>query len=173
MLKRTFKLYMTCTSLCSGKIISHHHYEWYRFFLYLMRTLMTVHSWNQPFCAKTCWTCLMRLVRICINMVPTLYLMLVIMTHYFVRFRLRMWEIWNFQWFVTKTSNKSLKNRFWKEKSVENVLTLESLPFNSRMILFHTWLFKNGIYLANNVICWFHPILYGFTLGPTAQATHV
>jgi hypothetical protein len=40
--------------------------------------------------------------------------------------------------FDTKTSNKSFKNRFWKEKSIENVFTLESLPFNSRMILFHT-----------------------------------
>jgi hypothetical protein len=101
MLKQTFKLYMTCTSLCSVKIISRYPYEWYRFFLYLMRTLMTMHSWNQPFCTKTCWTCLVRLVRICMNMVPTLYVMLVIMTHYFVRFRLRMWEIWNFQWFLT------------------------------------------------------------------------
>jgi hypothetical protein len=50
-----------------------------------MRTLMTMHSWFHPFCAKTCWTCFMRLVRICINMVPTLYVMLVIMTHYFVK----------------------------------------------------------------------------------------
>ncbi len=61
--------------------------------------------------------------------------------------------------FVTKTSNKSLKSRFWKEKPVENVFTLEGLSFNSSMILFHTWLFKNGIYLANNVIGWFTYIL--------------
>jgi hypothetical protein len=40
--------------------------------------------------------------------------------------------------FVTTTSNKSLKNRFWKEKPVENVFTVEGLPFNSSMILFHT-----------------------------------
>jgi hypothetical protein len=38
--------------------------------------------------------------------------------------------------FVTTTSNKSLKNRFWKEKPVENVFTLERLPFNSSMICF-------------------------------------
>jgi hypothetical protein len=54
-------------------------------FLYLMRTLMTTHSWYQPLCGKTCWTCLMELVRISINKVTTLYVMLVIMTHYFVR----------------------------------------------------------------------------------------
>jgi hypothetical protein len=76
-------------------------YELHRFFLYLMRTLMTMHSWYQRICAKMCWTCLMRLVRICINIVPTLYAMLVIMTHYFVRFRLRMWEMWSFQWFLS------------------------------------------------------------------------
>jgi hypothetical protein len=40
--------------------------------------------------------------------------------------------------FVTKTSNKSLKNKFWKEKPVENVFTLEGLPFNPSMIWFHT-----------------------------------
>ncbi len=40
--------------------------------------------------------------------------------------------------FVTTASNKSLKNRFWKEKPVENVFTVEGLPFNSSMILFHT-----------------------------------
>ncbi len=35
-------------------------------------------------------------------------------------------------------SNKFQKTRFWKEKSVENVVTLEGLPlFNSSMISFH------------------------------------
>jgi hypothetical protein len=130
------------------------------FFLYLMRTLMTMHSWYHPLCAKTCWTCLMQLVKICINMVPTLNLMLVIMTHYFVRSLTQ--DVRDMEFpviFVTTTSNKSLKFRFWKEKLIENVLTLDRLPFNSSMIMFHTWLFKNGIYLSNNVICWFHSIL--------------
>jgi hypothetical protein len=36
--------------------------------------------------------------------------------------------------FFTENSNKSPKNTmFWKEKSVENVVTLEGLPFNSSM----------------------------------------
>jgi hypothetical protein len=36
--------------------------------------------------------------------------------------------------FVTKTSNKSFKTRFWKEKQVENVFTQKGLLFNSSMI---------------------------------------
>jgi hypothetical protein len=40
--------------------------------------------------------------------------------------------------FVTETSNKYFKTRFWKEKQVENVFTLKGLPFNSSMIWFHT-----------------------------------
>jgi hypothetical protein len=43
---------------------------------------------------------------------------------------------------AAENSNKFQKTRFWKEKSVENVITLEGLPFNSRMIFFHIWLFK-------------------------------
>ncbi len=35
--------------------------------------------------------------------------------------------------FVTKNSNKSQKTKFWKEKSIENVVTLEGLLFNSSM----------------------------------------
>jgi hypothetical protein len=37
---------------------------------------------------------------------------------------------------ATKNSNKFQKIRFWKEKSVESVVTLEGLPFNSSMISF-------------------------------------
>ncbi len=37
---------------------------------------------------------------------------------------------------ATENSNKFPKTRFWMGKSVENVLTLEGLPFNSSMILF-------------------------------------
>jgi hypothetical protein len=44
--------------------------------------------------------------------------------------------------FAAENSNKFEKTRFWKEKSVENMITLEGLPFNSSMISFHIWLFK-------------------------------
>jgi hypothetical protein len=54
--------------------------------------------------------------------------------------------------YVTENSNKFPKSRFWKEKSVENVITLEGLPFNPSMISFHIWLFKKAIHtLKNNV----------------------
>jgi hypothetical protein len=33
--------------------------------------------------------------------------------------------------FVTENSNKFQKTRFWKKKSVENVVTFECLIFNS------------------------------------------
>jgi hypothetical protein len=40
--------------------------------------------------------------------------------------------------FVTKKSNKLQKKRFWKEKSVQDAVTLAGLPFNSSMISFQT-----------------------------------
>jgi hypothetical protein len=56
--------------------------------------------------------------------------------------------------------NKFQKTRFWKEISVENVVTLEGLPFNSSMISFHIWLFKKSIHtLQNNVHMLSFPIL--------------
>jgi hypothetical protein len=33
--------------------------------------------------------------------------------------------------FAIENSNKFQKTRFWKEKSVEDIVTLECLPFNS------------------------------------------
>ncbi len=33
--------------------------------------------------------------------------------------------------FATENSNKFQKTRFWKEKPVEDMVTLECLPFNS------------------------------------------
>jgi hypothetical protein len=52
--------------------------------------------------------------------------------------------------FAAEKSNKFQKTKFWKEKSVENVLTLEGLPFNSSMISFHMCLFKKiDTYIAN------------------------
>jgi hypothetical protein len=57
--------------------------------------------------------------------------------------------------FATESSSKFQKTRFWKEKSVENMVTLEGLPFNSSMISFHIWLFKKLIRtLQNNVHTW-------------------
>jgi hypothetical protein len=47
---------------------------------------------------------------------------------------------------VAENSHKFQKTRSWKEKSIEDVVKLEGLPFNSSMISFHN----------------------GFTLGPTA-----
>ncbi len=61
---------------------------------------------------------------------------------------------------AAENSNKFQKVRFWKEKSVENVVTLEGLPFNSSMISFHIWLFKKLIHtLQNNVHVLSFPIL--------------
>ncbi len=44
--------------------------------------------------------------------------------------------------FVPENSNNFFKTRFWREKSFENVVTLEGLPFNSSMISFNISLFK-------------------------------
>jgi hypothetical protein len=61
---------------------------------------------------------------------------------------------------AAENSNKFSKTRFWKEKSVENVETLQGLPFNSSMISFHIWLFKKSILtLQNNVHMLSFPIL--------------
>jgi hypothetical protein len=43
---------------------------------------------------------------------------------------------------ATENSNKFQITRFWKEKSVENVISLAGLPLNSSMISFHIWLQK-------------------------------
>jgi hypothetical protein len=44
---------------------------------------------------------------------------------YLVRFGFRMWEILICKWFLLlKNSNKFQKIKFWKEKSVEDVVTL-------------------------------------------------
>jgi hypothetical protein len=51
---------------------------------------------------------------------------------------------------VIENSNKFQKIRFWKEKSVKNVVTLEGLSFNSHMISFHIGLFKKLIHTLQN-----------------------
>jgi hypothetical protein len=62
--------------------------------------------------------------------------------------------------FAIENSNKFQKIRFWKEKLIENVITLEGLPFNSSMISFHNWMFKKSIHtLQNNVHMLSFPVL--------------
>jgi hypothetical protein len=64
-----------------------------------------------------------------------------------------MWEILIFLKVISaaENSNKFQRTRFWKGKSVENVVTLEEgLPFNSSMISFHIWLFKKSIHALQN-----------------------
>ncbi len=62
-------------------------------------------------------------------------------------------------------SNKIPKTRFWKEKSVEDVITLECLPFNSS---------KRNCDVPLVLMERCHVQHYNeFTLGPTAQATLV
>jgi hypothetical protein len=72
---------------------------------------------------------------------------------------------------AAENSNKFQKTRFWNEKSVENVLTLEGLPFNSSMISFHIWLFKKLIQtLQKNV----HMLsfLFGNGFTPVLDSSH-
>jgi hypothetical protein len=61
---------------------------------------------------------------------------------------------------AAENSNTFQKTRFWKEKSVENIVTLEGLPFSSSMISFHIWLFEKLIHtLQNHVHMLRFPIL--------------
>jgi hypothetical protein len=58
---------------------------------------------------------------------------------------------------AAENSNKFQRPRFWEEKSVENVVTLEGLP---SMISFHIWQLKKLIHtLQNNVHMLSFPIL--------------
>jgi hypothetical protein len=73
-----------------------------------------------------------------------------------------MWEILIFlsDFLLLKIQINFKKTKYSKEKSVENVVTLEGLPFNSSMISFHIWLFKKSIHtLQNNVHMLSFPIL--------------
>jgi hypothetical protein len=69
--------------------------------------------------------------------------------------------------FVAENSNKFQKTKFWKEKSVENLVT----PFNSSTISFHIWQFKKiaTYIIAKQCSHVEFPYLFcnGFTLGPT------
>jgi hypothetical protein len=72
---------------------------------------------------------------------------------------------------ANENSNKFQKTRFWKGKSVENVVTLEGLPFNSSMISFHIWAVqKIDTYIAKQCSHVEFPYSFcnGFTLGPKA-----
>jgi hypothetical protein len=72
---------------------------------------------------------------------------------YLVRVAFRMWEILIFRVIsASENSNKFQQTRFWKEKSVVNVVTLEGLPFNSSIISFHIWLFKKLIHTLQNTV---------------------
>jgi hypothetical protein len=63
--------------------------------------------------------------------------------------------------FALENSNKFQKTKFWNKKSVQNMVTLEGLPFNSSMLSFCISLFKNSIMytLQNNVHMLSFPIL--------------
>jgi hypothetical protein len=53
---------------------------------------------------------------------------------------------------AAENSNKFQKTKFWKEsKLVENVVTLEGLPFNSSMISSHIWLLKKSIHTCKTM----------------------
>jgi hypothetical protein len=70
---------------------------------------------------------------------------------------------------ATENSNKFQKVKFRKEKLVENVITLEGLPFISSMISFHNWMFKKSIRtLQNNVHMLSFLFFNNFTFGPMA-----
>jgi hypothetical protein len=58
---------------------------------------------------------------------------------------------------ATKNSNKFQKTKFWKEKLVENTVTLEGLPFNS-----HGYM-KNHILAQCNIHIQFYLIHATFT----------
>jgi hypothetical protein len=54
---------------------------------------------------------------------------------------------------AVSTSVNSLLNRETQHvNSVENVVTLEGLQFNSSMISFHIWLFKKSIHTLQNLV---------------------
>jgi hypothetical protein len=75
--------------------------------------------------------------------------------------------------FPLKIQIKLQKTRSWKEKSVENMITLAGLPINSRLIFFsYLTLKKLNLYLAK-LGSYFEFALFcnGFTLVPTAHAT--
>jgi hypothetical protein len=62
--------------------------------------------------------------------------------------------------FAAENSDKFPKTRFWKEKLVEDMVTLEGLPFNSSMISFHILIIQKLILtLQNNVHMLSFPIL--------------
>ncbi len=77
---------------------------------------------------------------------------------YFIRFGLRMGEILNFKYFCHSKFKQITKITFWKEESIENMVTFEGLRFNSRMknwdvplVLLERfqWTRFNGVYFVN------------------------
>jgi hypothetical protein len=94
---------------------------------------------------------------------------------YLLRFGFKMWETVIFKWFLLLNFLlNSQKIRFWKEKSVENVVTFEGLPFIQAWFPFIFSCSKNQyIHYKTMFTCWVSLFCNEFTLGPTAQATLV
>jgi len=68
--------------------------------------------------------------------------------------------------------NKVLEGK----KSVENVITLEGLPFNSSMISFHIWLFKKLIHTLPKQcshVEFPYFVMGSFTLGANNTGLHL
>jgi hypothetical protein len=90
-----------------------------------------------------------------------------------------MGEILHFkQIFVTENSNKSQKITFWKEKKVENVVTIESLSFNSSMKIWDLplmllerswWVGFSGIYFVSSGLRMWNISKFKWILSPQIQ----
>jgi hypothetical protein len=71
-----------------------------------------------------------------------------------VRFGFRMWEILIFKWlFPAENSNKSQKTGFWKEKSVEDVVTLGPTTQATPVYLTQRWM-KLCNSLTHSCVAW-------------------
>jgi hypothetical protein len=71
-------------------------------------------------------------------------------------------------------SNKFQKTKFWKEKSVENVVTFEGVHSIQAWFPFIFGCSKNQyIHCKTMFTCWISIFCNGFTLGPMTQATLV
>jgi hypothetical protein len=69
---------------------------------------------------------------------------------YLVRFEFRMSEILILKWFLLLNSNKFQKTRFWKENSVLNMITLETLTIQFKHdFLSYFAVQKIDTYIAN------------------------
>jgi hypothetical protein len=75
---------------------------------------------------------------------------------YLVRFGFRMWEILIFKWFLLlKIQTNSQKTRFWKEKSVEDVVNLGPTA-QATLVKYAINIFKYILNVNKNVLSIFH-----------------